>query len=302
MNILIFYNSQETQSIAAAAILQVRYKAETITLKDLYNKNEGAMTTAINTVTIATQDRVFDTCIETSTYSAAGHPSVDVNVALMTTKIKAGAIHPWHESICVGVATATKNPILLAWEEAYPTVAYPPIVKYMGGLAAFPTIKKTADSMNTTTLTDATEFGSTDLYAGQFCYIVSATVGAGQVVEILSNTTTALTFVSTLPLAATGTIVYGITPYKDDCLREEALTLAVKAKLWNISSNNTMAMWYRLLDLGSYDTSFNSITDGNLVGTYWDRELFDGLVEAGRAIYEYSVFPDYGPLDIKKLK
>ncbi len=302
MSILIFYNSTEVQSIAAAAVLKVRYKADTITLTDLAGKNESQMTTAISTG--ADQNRVFNTCIETASYSAAGHPSIDVNVPLMTARIVAGAVSPWNATISVGTTTGSagtyKNPIMLAWLNAYPTVAYPPIVKYLGGDSAFPIKKATATSAAAGTLTHTGAF-TASAHIGQFVYIVSATTGAGQVAQIASNTTGVLTLTANWPLTPTGTIVYGITEYKPDACKEEALTAAVKAKLWNIASGATMAQWYRLLDLGSYDTSYNSITDGNLVGTFWDSKLFNGLVAAGKAAYEYNSFPCYGPLEINEL-
>lgn len=299
MDILIFYNGAQAQSIAATAVIKTKYQAHTVTITDLQGKNEGQMTTAIDTG--ANMDRVFCTCITTGSYSTAGSPSEDVNVPLMTARIKAGAVAPWNATILLGTATATKNPIRQAWDNAYASVAYPPIVKYLGGTASFPLLTATADSVAAGSVTDAGAF-TASAHIGQFVYVSSATTGAGQVVKIASNTTGALTLVHNWTLTPTGTVVYGITEYQDDALRAEYLALAVKSKLWNIGSANIMNEWYKLLDMGSYDSSYNSINDGNLAGPITDSEYLEGLVEVGRSAYEYNAFPCYGVKTVKKLK
>ena len=302
MNILIFYDGNEAQSLAAAAILKTKYRSETVTATDLQGKNEGAMTTAISTG--ATMNRVFNCCISTASYSAVGHPSRDVNVPLMTARLLAGNVTPWDATIALGDIANSKNPILLAWQNAYPTVAYPPIVKYLGGSTTFPVVSGTATSVAAGTLTHTSNFTANALI-GYYVYIVSSSsnpsVGAGQIMLIASNTANVLTLTANWPITPTGTVVYGVVAYKDEALRYECLLLAVKSKLWNLSDPATMNYWYRLLDLGSYDSSYNSINTGNLVGTYTDAELLEALVESGRQIFEYNAFPDYGAVGIKLL-
>ena len=304
MNVAIFYDSTEYQSLTAAAIAKTKYRDETLTVIDIKGKNEGAMTTAINTITDHTQSIVINCCITTASYAAAGHPSIDVNMPIMTGKIVSDAVSPYNAVIDLGNATGSgttlKNPALLAWLFCYPTVAYPPIVKYTGGKTFHVIPTATATSAASGSLTHTGNF-VVSAHIGQYVYIVSATTGAGQVAQIASNTANVLTLVSNWALTPTGTVVYGIVDYMEDALCAEALALVIQSKLWNIANGNTMYMWYKLLDLGAFDSSYNSINSGNLVGTYIDTRFMEALIEAGKNIYEYSVAPCYGPVGVKLL-
>jgi hypothetical protein len=68
----------------------------------------------------------------------------------------------------------------------------------------------TATSYTSTTLTDTGANWTTNQWAGGWLYIISATTGAGQRTQIVSNTATVLTFNAiTLP---TGTVTYRVAP------------------------------------------------------------------------------------------
>ena len=304
MNVTIFYDSDEYQSLTAAAILITKYRAETLTVVDLTGMAEAAMTGAINGVSAASQDVVVNCCITDGSYSAAGHPSEDVNVPLMLALIVVTAVAPFDAVIDCGNATGSgvtlEEPSLLAWIFCYPTVAYPPVVKYIGGKTAFVIPISMTATAQAGTLTDRGNF-TASAHIGQFVVIISATTGAGQVMEIASNTTDVLTLVSNWPLTPTGAIVYGIVNYRDEALYPVALPLVIQSKLWNLYDGNTILMWYKLLDLGAFDPSYNSINSGNLVGTYIDTRFMEAILEAGKNIYEYTVFPCYGPVGVKLL-
>ncbi len=302
MNVAIFYDGNEVQSVFATAVLKMKYRSDTVTIVDLQGLNEGQMTTAIDTITDATQDRVFCTCITTASYSAAGHPSIDVNIADMEDKIAVTAVSPWNAAISLGNASGTKNPCLLAWENAYTGIAVPPVIHYLGGSAqGFPLDSGTATSVQNDGITHTGHF-TLNQHAGRYVYVTSSTLGAGQIRYIVSNTTAKLTVSPNWDLNPTGTVVYGVVQYKDEALRLQYLNYSLKALLWNISDNAIMRLWYKLLDMGAYDSSYNSISSGSLVGPTVDSGFLESLILLGKAIYQNAVFPCYGEATIPEIK
>lgn len=282
LKIAVFYNSGEAQSLLSTMILKLRFIAHTVTLVDLLGKTEAQMETAIDTVTDATQDRVYVTTTVDASFAAKGHLSADVNIVNATTKIAATAVAPYNVPVELGEFSTTYSPVYRAWYEAYPTLSWPNVVRYMSG-NYFPILQATADSASGTGIADAGAF-TASAHIGQYVYIVSATTGAGQVRRITSNTTGALV-VPTWTITPTGTIVYAIVALEDEALRKEAIETYIKGFLHKLTDADTLKTYYRLLDYGSYDSSYNSINSGALVAPFTDKELLEQVVDYGLKAY-----------------
>lgn len=282
LKIAVLYNSGEAQSLLSAMILKLRFIAETVTLVDMLGKTEAQMDTAIDTITDATQDRVYVTTTVDASFSAKGHLSTDVNIVNATTKIKVGAVAPYDAPVELGEFSTTYSPVYRAWHEAYPDYSWPNIVRYLSG-TYFPILQNTADSASGTGIADAGAF-TASAHIGQYVYIVSATTGAGQVRRITSNTTGALV-VPAWDVTPTGTIVYAIVALEDEAMRKEAIECYIKGYLHDLTDAATMRIYYRLLDYGSFDSSYNSINSGSLVAPVTDKELLEEIVAEGLKAY-----------------
>jgi hypothetical protein len=280
--VAIFYNSGEADSLLSTMILCVRYIAHTVTLVDLIGKSEAQMHTAIDTITDDTQDKVYVTTTVDASFTAKGHLSTDTNIVQLETKIKSTSIAPYNVPVELGEFDTNQAPPLRAWIESYPTTSWPNVVRYLSG-DYFPILWATADSAGATALTDNGTF-TPDAYNGMYVYIISASTGAGQVREILDSTAHALTVAAwdTIP---TGTIVYGVCTLKAEALRMEAIKCYMKGLMFNLTDTATIQKYYRLLDFGSYDSSYNSINNGSLVAPYSDSKLLEEICDEGLKIY-----------------
>jgi len=286
--IAVFYNGTLVQSVSSAALLKTKYRAENVTIVDLAGKNEGAMTTAIGNAGSADSfDRVFCVAPTTPTYESAGYPSEGTNVDTnMEALIKSTAESPWNVPIELGLTVANEDPLMLTWENCYPTVAAPPVVRYLGGTAHFPRWTKASAASSADGVTSSGFSANAEI--GNWVYITTATLGKGQIRQISANSTTKLTVSpnwTTTPTVS-NSIGFEVVLYKEDAFVKQALQYALMSKLWNIANSNIMRQWYRLFDLGAYNSSYNSINDGRMAGTLYDEKYFESLVEYGKAIWE----------------
>lgn len=282
LKIAVLYNSGEAQSLLASMILKLRFIADTVTLVDMLGKTEAQMETAIDTITDATQDRVYVTTTVDASFSDKGHLSADVNIVNAKTKIKGSVVGTYADPIEIGEYSTTYSPVYQAWNEAYRGASWPNIVRYLSG-NYFPLLKNVADSAAATSITDAGAF-TASAHIGQYVYIISGTAGVGQVRKIISNTTGVLN-VAAWDVIPTGSITYAIVALEDEALREEAIETYIKGFLHKLTDPDTLKTYYRLLDYGSYDSSYNSINSGALVAPFTDKELLEQVVDYGKKAY-----------------
>lgn len=288
MNIAIIYNDKSAQSLLSTMILKVKYRGETVTTVNVTGKAEAAMTTAIDTITDATQDRTYITCATSASYSAVGIPSVDVNVVDFTQKIKAGAVTPYDAPISLGSASGGKNPVLRFWENLYTAASMPKVVQLLGG-SSFPVkVEATATSAAAGTLTHTGAF-TASAHIGQYVGITSATTGAGQVRKITANTTGVLTLERNWDITPTGTIKYAIYKFEGDALKEITIPLAIYAEMYDLANVTAIGKYYKLLDLGLYDSRVAQfIPDNGLAVPNQDRSIIDELHKIGSYILHYN--------------
>jgi len=284
--IAIIYNSGVANSLWAAMILKLKYIAQTVTMVDVIGKAEVAMTSAINTITANTQDKVYVTTVVDASYAAKGQLSTDVNIVALELKIKAASVAPYNVPVELGEYDSNNAPPMRAWLECYPTISWPNVVRYLSD-NYFPRMWTTADSAASTSITDAGTF-TPSLFDGWYVYIVSATTGAGQVRKIVSSTVNALT-VAAWDVTPTGTIVYGICEYEAEALRFETIKCYTKGLLWDLTKAKTREVYYRLLDYGTFDPSYNSINTGALVSPITDKDLLETVCAEGLKIYATQI-------------
>lgn len=110
-----------------------------------------------------------------------------------------------------GRAVGGINPPLLFWQDNYPNNMEPLLPKYVGGETLYEKNDKTATGVTSSTLSDTGEFVSGAYDDGDYYVAIkSATLGAGQIRLIASNTANALTLDKDWDVTPTGTVVYQI--------------------------------------------------------------------------------------------
>lgn len=288
LTVAALYNSKNAQSLLSAMILKVKYRTDTVTLVDVVGMAEAAMTTAINTITNATQDRVYCTCPTSASYSAVGIPSVDVNLNTnFVAKIKVGAVSPYDAVINLS-AFSSYNACARFWRNLYAAASTPKVVQLLDG-ATFPVkVEATATSAAAGTLTHTGQF-TASAFIGYYVGITSATTGAGQVRKIVSNTTGVLTLDRNWGITPTGTIKYAVYQYEGNALKEVTIPLAIYAEMWDLSDVTVIGKYYKLLDLGLYDTRIPQfITANGLAVPHQDRTIVDELHKIGLHILKYN--------------
>lgn len=283
--ITVLYNSSSSLSLLALMIMKIRFILDTFTPLDMLGLTETTMDTAIDTVSDATQDRVYCVAETVASGNTPGKPSIDQNIVNAKTKLKATPDTGYEDVMLLGDVITTQTAPTLAWIDAYGTLSWPAVVRYMGG-KYFPVIATAnATSIASDGVNDTGNF-TASAHIGQYVYIISTTthVGEGEVHEILSNTTGKLVIAGwgTQP---TGTVTYGIVSLKDEAFRYEALDEYIKGKLFNISDRATLAAYYKLLDMGTGDPSYNSINSGNLMAPITSQPFLEDIIAIGKDIY-----------------
>jgi len=288
LTVAALYNSKVALSLLSAMILKVKYRSDIVTLVDVVGMNEGAMTTAINTITNATQDRVYCTCPTSASYSAVGIPSVDVNLNTnFVAKIKVGAVSPYNAVINLSAFSTVANPAR-HWRNLYAAGSTPKVVQLLDGQSFPAKVEATATSAAAGTLTHTGAF-TASAFIGYYVAITSATTGAGQIRKIASNTTDVLTLSRNWGITPTGTIKYAVYQYEGDALKEVTIPLAIYAEMWDLADAAVIGKYYRLLDLGLYDTRIAQfVTDNGLAVPHQDRTIIDELHKIGLHILKYN--------------
>jgi len=282
------YNSKVPQSLLSAMIIKTKYRSDTVTLVDVVGMNEGAMTTAIDTITDATQDRTYITCPTSASYSAVGVPSIDVNVVDFTQKIKAGAVAPYNAPISLGSASGGVNPVSRFWTNLYAVGSQPKVVQLLGGVSFPRKVEATATSAASGTLTHTGAFVAS-AQIGKYVAITSATTGAGQIRKIVSNTTGVLTLDQNWDITPTGTIKYALYEFEGDALKDVTIPLAIYAEMHDLTDLAAIQKYYRLIDLGLYDTRVPQfIPDNGLAVPHQDRTIISELHTIGTHILHYN--------------
>lgn len=288
LTVAALYNSKNALSLLSAMILKVKYRSDTLTLVDVVGMAEAAMTTAINTITNATQDRVYCTCPTSASYSAVGIPSVDVNLNTnFVAKIKVGAVSPYNAVINLSAFSTYAAPARF-WRNLYAEASTPKVVQLLDG-ATFPAkVEATATSAAAGTLTHTGQF-TASAFIGYYVGITSATTGAGQVRKIASNTTGVLTLSRNWGITPTGIIKYAIYQYEGDALKEVTIPLAIYAEMWDFADISVIGKYYKLLDLGLFDTKVAQFVPANgLLAPHQDRTIVDELHKIGLHILKYN--------------
>lgn len=188
-------------------------------------------------------------------YTASGEIAVVATTTTPVTTTSAFVVFQNSTNLhIVGNKVSAIEPAHASWVDAFPTTAAPLIVKLLGGTDTstyFPyaVYDKTATSVASKTLTHTAAF-TAGAYNGDNFYvgIESATAGAGEVKQILSNTADDLTLATDWGVTPTGTIKYMITPNKELMLAYLYLPYAIRAYLYNLSDVTVLAEWKELLD------------------------------------------------------
>jgi len=288
LTVAALYNSKNAQSLLGAMILKVKHRGDTVTLVDVAGMNEGAMTTAIDTITNATQDRVYCTCPTSASYTTAGVPSVDVNLNTnFVAKIKAGAVAPYNAVINLG-DFSTVNAAARVWRSVYAAGSTPKVVQLLDGQSFPSKVEATATSVAAGSLTHTGAF-TASAWVGYYVAITSATTGAGQIRKITANTTGVLTLDRNWGITPTGTVKYAIYQYVGNALKEVTIPLAIYATMWDLSDVSVLGKYYKLLDLGLYDSKVAQFIPANgLSVPHQDRTIVDELHKIGLNILSYN--------------
>lgn len=213
----------------------------------------------------------------------------------------------------------TQNLCGLAWEDLYPTVTKPEVINRMAMMSKTALILKHAQDYGWATAgSDATHLEDStrgaiwvaNKWTGCYVYIMEGT-GAGQISQIVSNTTTKLLVASWGTATPDITSKYGICQNYEDCLKEMYMMAYVMVYLGMGSSRivpfenaymsailtyvhkteSATRTWLRILDKGQYDGGnkfgSNSINITNNTSTYQDHDFINNeMYLVGRAIYE----------------
>jgi hypothetical protein len=140
-------------------------------------------------------------------------------------------------------------------------------------------VTQTADGFTSNTVSKSATFTNKAYNNGNFYLAVeSATTGAGQVTQILSNTTGVLTIVpfTTLP---TGTLVFQICAGNAFCLYEFYLKYALETYLSNFSLATTLNAYQQMLDM------LKVIPKGSLAPTY-NASMLDMYAHRGKCVFD----------------
>jgi hypothetical protein len=187
----------------------------------------------------------------------------------------------------IGDMASSLTPTYDAWNTLFPSISPPPLVSLMSGTGTVNSaslqphlmVTQTADSFTISSVTKSAAFTNQAYNRGTFYLAVeSATTGAGQITQILSNTASVLTIVpfNTLP---TGTLVFQICAGNAFCLYETYLKYAVETYLANFTLSTTLNAWQQMLDM------LNVIPKGSLVPTY-NASLLDMYAKRGKAVFD----------------
>lgn len=284
MKVLVLYNSGEAQSLLSTMIMLIRFAGDTVTLCDLLGLDEAGMGAAIDAAADdTTQHRVYCTTTVDAVYAAKGHPSTAVNIATADDKIVAAPESGYEATVELGETVATAEPCLRAWLECFPTISWPQVVRYLSG-KYFTLYKATADSVAAAALTDTGAF-TLNQHKDKYVYVVSATTGVGQVKKILSNTANVLT-IEPWDATPTGTVVYAIVSLKEEAYAKEAIETYIKGYLHNLSDRSTIQAYYKLLDYGSFDPSYNKIMSGAILSAIADALFVQEVRQVGQIAYQ----------------
>jgi len=164
----------------------------------------------------------------------------------------------------------------------YPDTTTPVVVEQLRAGAGSIVLTATANSVANTggvaTLTDTGNF-TANAYDGleYFVGIRSATLGAGQIRKIISNTADVLTTDSPWDVVPTGTVVYEIVDLRHKCLDEYFLAFAILFFCGGVFTKQKLNMFVRLIDLSK---DMNASTKY----TFQDLELYERFLEIGETI------------------
>jgi hypothetical protein len=186
-------------------------------------------------------------------------------------------------NMLIGTAVSTENACHVAWTTLFPDQTVPLLVSIMGGIGTgfqphFKVTKTASSACTANTLTDASEF-TNGAYTGKnyVCAIESATLGAGQVKKVISNTGSILT-VEPWDITPTGTVVYQLCSSPDFALWEFYLNYAILTYLYQDTAavNST---FQQLLD------KLNGIPGGE-IKPQTNMTLLKMYADRGKAIWD----------------
>jgi len=262
MNITIFYDSSEVQSIAGAAILKNYFDNDTVTVKDTTGANEAAITAQIGTISAASQHRCY-----ILVGVAAGHVAgnfTDAQVLLLDAKLYGSSTDPASDDASrqLGETSGDDLPSWLVWENTYSGIHPPEAIYYIGRIdatdpgvpaaAAFALYSGTASAGASTTMTDASQSWTVDALIGKYVYVYSGT-GINQYATITDNDATSVTFSAWSKDAGTasntdGTSVYRVVKQSDRVLADLRLTNAITTYYSDITDSEVMSTWALLVN------------------------------------------------------
>jgi len=213
-------------------------------------------------------------------------------VATTTTPITTTETFIIYTNACIdliGDADSTKLACRVAWDTLFPTVHPPMLIQIMGGydgstFAAYKITGVTADSAATSngisTLSKSAYF-TASAQIDKWLGIISGTTGGGEVHQILSNTTGALTLTEIYKIVPTGTIVFQICDTKEWCLANYSLPYAIKAYL-QLDNAKTNKILKSMLD------KYNILQNANTKQAAGDDQLVLTYVQRGKCIFDYA--------------
>ena len=132
-----------------------------------------------------------------------------------------------------------------AWENAYPSTSYPAIVKCLSGyLVNLASGTAAAIAAGTITLASGltagdrasvAQHGTDNFYANKWVYIYSSTLGFGQYAQIASyvGSTQVATLTANWKVTPTGTVVYRVVDFENQCNLDKACEYIAKSFMLN---------------------------------------------------------------------
>lgn len=284
MNVTVFFDSSLSQSLLSAWFSKMTW--DNVSLKDTKGLSEGDTDTLIATISATSQDRIY-ACVSV----AAGHVAGNLTTAQVTTlngKIKTTAVAPYNVVVEVGDVSGGLQPVIRMWNELYPTNTPPKLAQYLGTYK-FPEVTGTADSVGAGSLTETGAFTDLDL-SGHYVYVISGTTGAGEVMEIESNTDDVLTLVDNWDVTPSGTVIYGVVRAEEDALKEVYSDYYIKVYLNNLSDPTEFNKVCRLINYNLYvspvSVNWENIPNGAM---RQDLTYLDNCLILGKAMYDYSI-------------
>jgi len=281
--VAVFYSADDANQIAGAAVCAIKYAH--CTLFNIDNMTTSNQLTAIQTITDSVHRVIIltDTATVWATNKLTGAQYDSLTERLFT--VVTNTVTPDATPTLIA-ASATKNKCEVLWAALYPTYTLPLALQYLGD-DVFSALASRTRKVNTdSTALDSTLTLVADAYNGDWIYIYDGT-GIGQYREIYDGDDS-LVYVS--PDWTTQPDETSLYKIKNDGEEGEIFNdmytqCYVLTRLRNLSDNQTMTNWHKLVD-----ANYN-INDGNVKNTpYQDMDYLNNTVLVqGKTIFDFSV-------------